>query len=402
MIIHSGEIEIKDGLAILSTRVEFQLPRSGLPERLWYAFEERHAQDLNTRCDAFAAGLILLAAHLEEPLQVRGPVSARLAYGLREYLQIFHQWAPGDVSLVPLEFEQPEHRPAASHTANVAAAFSGGADSFFTLHNHLPDRASIPGTGVSHCLFVHGFDIPLERKDAYQVFFDRYQAMLQPMGIDLIPATTNLLEFYRYRMKWELVHGGPLASIAHALGPFLKRFYIPSTFSYLEIKPQGTSPVSDHWLSSESLDIVHDGAGFDRLQKLALLSGWSPAQNHLRVCVSERLPAGVLNCGKCAKCLRNLLMLESAGMLKDYPSLTTRFKYAQMLPLLISGPAPKFYRQIRRSALARRRYDLALLTFIIDAVNNLRAKAQAWWFRRLSREQRYQLKRRHFGRADAP
>jgi hypothetical protein len=55
-------------------------------------------------------------------------------------------------------------------------------------------------------------------------------------------------------------------------------------------------------LGSNVFTIVHDGAGFDRVQKLAALAGWAEALDELRVCVDDPEDRG-RNCGRCNKCV---------------------------------------------------------------------------------------------------
>ena len=64
--------------------------------------------------------------------------------------------------------------------------------------------------------------------------------------------------------------GAGLASVAHALG--LERLLIPGPRSYGQLEPNGTHPLLDPLWSTESTEIVHDGAEPSRWEKIQFLS----------------------------------------------------------------------------------------------------------------------------------
>ena len=79
---------------------------------------------------------------------------------------------------------------------------------------------------------------------------------------------------------------------------------------YLE-EPQGSTPWTDPLLGSDAFRIVHDGAGYTRMQKIDSLLSWESALPFIRVCFERK---GVkINCGKCEKCIRTILSFRVVG-----------------------------------------------------------------------------------------
>jgi len=165
----------------------------------------------------------------------------------------------------------------------VALAFSGGVDDFYTLWAHLPENQSICSARVTHGLFIQEQGFAPESKDKFVMLEQRYLTLFEQMGLELITVGTNLREFGLGRVDKMLFHGAPIFGAALTLAPLVRRFYISSTSDYMHIKPGGTSPVLDYWLSTETLEFMHFGSSSTALEKLAVLSKWPEAQNYLYV-----------------------------------------------------------------------------------------------------------------------
>jgi hypothetical protein len=82
-----------------------------------------------------------------------------------------------------------------------------------------------------------------------------------------------------------------------------------STHIYGEVHEvlTGTNAVSDRFLSSARMRVVHDGAAVPRIEKLARLTEWPAFLENARVCWTPRDDGR--NCGHCEKCLRTVLAL---------------------------------------------------------------------------------------------
>jgi hypothetical protein len=292
-------------------------------------------------------------------------------------------WFPKIFSLVSIECEEIERSGNDGRKGSVVSAFSGGVDSFFTLWSHLPRNDADANTQVTGALFVHGFDIKLEHAKAYSILRDSYRGMFESLGINLISGITNIQQFGT-RSDWGIFHGTALIGFAHAIGRGIQKFYVPASLTYKNLMPWGTDPRSDHLLSTESLEVIHDGAAYTRVEKTEMLSRWPETYNKLRVCT----PGDVAeNCSQCEKCIRTMVTLDMVGALGNYSSFNGRLNYS-----LIRGC--RYYnsgefalaKEILDRAVALKRYDIVfnvsysiVRSKILQVLRFFKLRLLSWW-----------------------
>lgn len=310
-------IELADDRVTLRSRIERSDPGPEIPTELFFQYPAAFASWVSTRTDPFLTSLILVAMQYGEDIDVRGTVSARLLLGLAEYQRVFCCWFPWRFHPIDIRIDREETSEPVRDGAN-ACAFSGGVDSFYTLWSHLSANDPNPRTRATHLLFIHGFDVPLARQDTYETAREAFLPMAERVGVELIAARTNAQEFAP-PFNWGVFHGAPLCGSAQALAAGLQRFYVPASHTYNDLIPWGSDPRVDHLLSTESLEIVHDGASASRIDKTTAIAGWREPRGLLRVCSPQ--PGGrLLNCCRCEKCLRTMLALEMLGELDVHPT----------------------------------------------------------------------------------
>lgn len=315
MIIHPPEIASKNGRIGVSAAIELQ---SGInvPDVMWFEFPESYQQFVTDRADGFAVALLLLAMVLGENIEVRGVLSPRLVYGMQEYQRVFNCWFPQQFKLIEIECNNYQPLQASDVKGGVASAFSGGVDSFYTLWSHLPQQQQDPNYQVKYGLFIHGYDIFLEDEATYNTAQQAYAEMMHQQGLELLVGRTNVYSFAS-KLDWALSHGTALIGFAMVLGRMLSRFFIPSGYTYKDSNLRGgTDPVLDHLLSTETLEIIHDGASVTRVEKTAVIAKWAETYSLLRVCWVK--PDGLRNCCQCEKCVRTMTTLEMFGTLSKY------------------------------------------------------------------------------------
>jgi hypothetical protein len=184
-------------------------------------------------------------------------------------------------------------------------------DSFFTLlrprHGLHPTRA----VAIDHFVTIHGFDIPLDRDEAFSRLSARVCRIAAETGCVPLRVATNLRETRWSEADWgRLGHGCALAAVCHALDGVVGTVLVPSGAAYEDAGPWASHPITDPLLSSSRLRVIHDGASADRVEKLELLAGSPMALRELRVCFRSETDE---NCGVCPKCVRTMLTLELLG-----------------------------------------------------------------------------------------
>ncbi len=196
--------------------------------------------------------------------------------------------------------------------------FSGGVDSFYTVLKN--QEASIPSADrISHLLFIHGFDIPLDDLDLYKMCYRNIKSAAERLDKTLIPCSTNIKEvicpgYVDLYADWSMCHGQLLASVALGIERLFGRLYISSSHKYSDLGPWGSHALIDPLYGTDTLNVIHDGCEASRVQKVMWQIAKSDiALDHLRVCWRNRF--GKYNCGICEKCNRTMVNLKIAGVL---------------------------------------------------------------------------------------
>jgi hypothetical protein len=326
MIIHHPEITQKDGHTIVFSKIKFAVAKEDFPEYLWYKIPDQYAENLSLQSDAFLIPGLLAGMHFGEDIEVRGVVSPKLAYHLDEYQYILHFRMPENVQQVEINYNHLE--PLCEKPERIGALFSGGVDSLFTLWKHFPHNETIKGYGITHGLFIMGFDFRFREREKYLQVFRKYQLALDQIGITLISLETNIVQIIIPRLNYPHFYGPILAGSAHALGGLFSRFFIPSSRDYYQLRTWTSSsdPLSDPLLSSDRLNIIHHGAMHRRVEKIAEIYPWKLAQENLRVCFNKEFDERGLNCSRCEKCTRTMVPLYALGALGNFKTFKKPFR----------------------------------------------------------------------------
>ena len=300
------------------------------PQHVHFSTSPEFADGLVCNPNAFLLASVIPAMQKgERRVRVEGRVCPKLRNGLVTAMQILREWY-GDAGHSPVEVEATEgfSPPLKTTPPRIASFMSGGADSLATVRCNRMDFLLEHPESIRDCIFVHGFD--LGGYEAFDKQYENYEFIFQnmlPMASDaqlnLIPVYTNLrfLEKgaspYDNRLFTMESHGAAMAAVAHAFSARLSSGMIASTNSIPELAPLGSHPVLDPNFSSAEIDMQHDGARFERLQKVEIVANWPSGFRILRACQNPLLPVGVLNCGECEKCTRTMTELLVLGKLKE-------------------------------------------------------------------------------------
>jgi hypothetical protein len=286
-----------EGLEWESRRLEarFALGRASHPISI------EASEDLCGESDALVALGLLPAMKLGVPLRVPGEVSPRLLGSTEQIQEIFRLWHE-DARIVAVEARpRSEVKPTGG---GIGAFFSGGVDSFFTLLERREE--------ITDLIFVHGFDIPLSGKDGLRRrASEMARNVSETLGKRLIEVRADIRSFSDSYVSFLDHNGAALAAIALLFQQRFRTVLIPSTQSYAHLYPSGSHPLLDPLWSTERTEVLNDGAGTMRPEKVASIAADDLAMSWLRVCLQN--PDGAYNCGRCEKCLRTLVNLRAVG-----------------------------------------------------------------------------------------
>ena len=207
----------------------------------------------------------------------------------------------------------------------TAMAFSGGADSYGTLFNHISESPMLVTLVGSDIFFDDSEGIEQIRSDTkaaankyglpYSFVSSKFRYFLDQAALD------DIVEPYIGDGWWHgLQHGigiiGHVAPLAYRDN--LQTFYFASTYTQVEFDKglsMASYPVTDGNVRIGSMHVVHDGFEFSRQEKMRNICQYVKSTGQpvsLRVCWKSK---GGKNCSRCEKCYRTIvaLMVEGAN-----------------------------------------------------------------------------------------
>lgn len=266
---------------------------------------------LTQRADPFVIATAVYALRRFRKLHVHGTVSDGLFVNLAEFQAAFAAFHDLPASQ-PIAYSAKDIAlaPGSSRRSSGITAFSGGVDSCFSVYRHTKLSELAPKRDLGAALMMHGFDIPLEQPAVFAQSAQRSQHMTDEAGLRLFTGATNLRIL---PVPWEDTFAAAVAGSLAFFQPAFSYGLVPSFQEWSQARfDHGSNPLTDPLLSSPSFQIVHDGAGYGRIQKLRHLAQWAGALRHVRVCwQGAQLDR---NCCACEKCLRTMLMLDICGV----------------------------------------------------------------------------------------
>ncbi|MBF0611713.1 MAG: hypothetical protein G8345_02700 [Magnetococcales bacterium] len=321
MLIHTPTMEIKGHRCRVQVKVDVHpaAPVS-LPDTLWFNLPASVADGLDLdNATPFLLALLLPAMYLNQPLHTPGWYSEELSESLPVVQTIFSGWS-NMLKPVPILAGKGVRAMKRVNEGMVGSCFSAGVDSFYTLRQYLHHPS--PAFRISHALFaLIGPPFHHSLPQPYEEAVQRMSPMLQKLGVTLLDIRSNVYDFcHPLQLSWTMVHGLITAATIHFMGHSFQKFFIPSSYSFHNLFPWGSHPLTDPLLSTEITRIIHHAFHLPRTEKTVAIADWPPIWQHLNVCLYR--PEGTLNCGQCSKCIRTILTLACTphlGQFKTFP-----------------------------------------------------------------------------------
>jgi hypothetical protein len=275
-------------------------------ERLEFLYRDTPAASVSTPGDALLAAVLIPAMARREDVGIEAPVSKTLLANAAEIVNIWSAWRRRwRASTIDA---QAADRGALEPT-EIAACFSGGLDSYYTVLAPREER-------ITTLLSLHGWSVPGQAAHLDH-YMDTLAGAASRLGMRHVVVETNVFGWsYQYVPHTARLgtpnHGGALAAMALGLGSTIRRCYIASSEPFLR-RAWGSHPRVDPLWSTETLEVVHDAPLLSRIDKFELVAQSDVALDTLHVCLTGR--DEFENCRVCDKCQAAALMLHLAGAL---------------------------------------------------------------------------------------
>lgn len=305
-----------------TTRLVSVVYFEGCLKEVWLSVDDKYSQYLCAeRGDAFVIGLLPVAMRRGLDIVCETPVSERLLFQLRSTL--LPLLAKYGKNVHEVKIDAPIAIEPVANAGGVGAGISCGVDSLHIVKNHSGDE--YPGLKLTHLVLnnVGAFFCGGKVNDSQLKWtIDLTRKFCEEYGYELILTDSNIFEFTN--KDFEVQHTYLNVFAVYCLQKLWKVFYYGS--GGIDFMKGFTLVNHEHHdcsaydlllldcLSTENLEIYSEGAAFERLDKIAHIVDFEPAQKYLEVCVQ-----GVgKNCGRCVKCARTLLMLDYLGALDKF------------------------------------------------------------------------------------
>ncbi len=283
---------------------------SGESIEIWFEVPCEFADELSDTSNPWILCMLPYAVERGESIYSDIPADPALLENLKGLVSTWRQWYPW-IKPVHIEAPLPE-QSFQGGLRRTAAFFSGGVDSWFTILRHDPEREQRAIGYVHDLIYVHGFDIPLDNDEEFRKMRLALIEGAHHLQRNLIFVRTNLRQpgtLWSRGWGW-ISHACGLSAVAHILEKRFSRVLIGSSHPYARLTPWGSHPMTDILLSTSGLQIQHDGAMYNRVEKTALIARHACALEHLHVCWKN---GAASNCGVCSKCIRTMATLDLLG-----------------------------------------------------------------------------------------
>ncbi len=303
--------------------VRLSLP--GLPddysrEGVYFEFDGDRAPEPLV-LDGFMFCFLHLAMERADRFVIRGPISAKALRNAQIYQEAWHCWLPARYRVIEIAPENAisEWRFGDRRRGRAISAFSGGVDASFLALRHSQGHPSF--YDLKSVLTVHGFDVDIDNADGFERLIDRTEPLLRKLNLERRILSTNIRR--NEIQEWEHSFGAQIACALHQYSHDYSYGLLGSSEPYSNmVNAWGSTPSTDYLLSGDDLEIVHEGAGFSRTQKVELVAQHPVAREVVKVCWAGR--EQFKNCGQCEKCVRTRLNFAAVGDLNP-PCFETPF-----------------------------------------------------------------------------
>ncbi len=266
---------------------------------------------LSERSDAFLSVLLPLAMRSGKDLIFKAPVTEQFLHNIEEVL-IPHLCAH-DPRLHETKIVADMDTSPLSNAGAVATGMSCGVDSFYTAS--LYHQSKYKAMNLTHLYcgnYLYGND---------NLVFKRAQETADEMGLPLVRTATNINE--ELRLPHLYTHFFKIMFGVLSLRKLFSTYYYSTAydFSHFTLKDNSTNDTAAlellllYVFTGSDLRIATGGAKSERLDKTRGIADFPAAHKYLNVCLD---PHAEVNCGRCGKCRRTLLMLDYLGKLGNF------------------------------------------------------------------------------------
>ncbi len=313
--IEKPSVKVDGGEAKLSACISID----GNREEVWFKVDKKYEQYLcYERCDAFLILVLNYAMRNGHDITSDAPIGEHLYYNINTYL--IDALCEYNAHFYRTQINADIDSSILPSAGAVGTGVSCGVDSLYAMA--MESEAKFPHHKLTHLMFnnvgSHG-----EGERARVLFESRKERPLKiatELGYEVIFGDSNVMDVIKQSHYFTHTYSSMFAVFC-LQKLFSTYFYASSAAKYHEFSlvdngvrgPGSYELLSLRCFSTNQLTIHSQGESKSRMQKLSIVVDYSPAYEHLHVClVSEK------NCGTCEKCVRTLLGIDALGKIDAF------------------------------------------------------------------------------------
>lgn len=296
-------------------RLQANLNIDGQRKSIWYEVDLKYKEFLcYERSDAFVVTLLLLAMQKGQNIKCEQVISEQLYFNLTKYLIPFLLKINPDLKEINLICELDN--TILNSKREVGTGISGGVDSLSTILYH-GSKTKSENYIITHLtLFNSGY---YGHRDNNTDNFKRYIAQSEKFSNEfkypLLCVDSNVSNVTKYDFRAS--HAYLSSSVVLALQKFFNVYYYASSYAIYDFKAKFEATAYYEYflldcISTENVKFISANSTMSRVEKTKLILENEDYLKHLYVCFGGNPP---INCGKCEKCVRTLLAIDSMGYL---------------------------------------------------------------------------------------
>lgn len=276
-------------------------------KKYYFKFPLSVQEDLTDLADPFIYAMAFPMMRIGGDFIINSMASRSVIDNITMFCRIWNCWFPGIYKPVNIiAYECPDnYRP---ENKKLITAFSGGLDAAYTAYKYKKHLDSRFHYDLDKSVMIYGADIPLNQKEQFDNAFESAKRMTDDIGIELVPVETNYRD---YQHNWEHEFFCIVTGILNFFSKTYANAAACDSSAVIFHVPWGANPVTDKYLSNNTMRFIPDGYEHTRTQRAWFLKDWTVCIENLRVC--WRNADKSKNCGKCEKCVRTKLNFLSVG-----------------------------------------------------------------------------------------
>ena len=313
MLIGRPSITSQNGKSRMTAAVTYQ----GNVVPVWVEVESRYGDYLcSERSDAYVVGLLSFAMRAGQDIVCEAPMSQQLKYQLETFL--IPTLVRHDQTLYPTRIIAKEDTSVLSCAGGVGAGCSCGVDSLHVIKRY--GTETFHGIRLTHLTLFKIGGISYN-EGSWKSKLSRVRSFCEEYGYELIVVDTNFSTAFRQDHLLTDCYANSFGILS--LQKLWKTYFYGSSGMDLSgFSLEDNSKRSDaHYdlllfacLSTDRMKFYIDGLDVPRFEKMKYILDFSPTRKYLDVCLQNT----GRNCGRCHKCKRTLVMLDSLGLLDEF------------------------------------------------------------------------------------